>query len=161
MLPSYSHLARSRVYGFNRLPLTWPGSAFPFNLTSWTTLPSTISLMTYSPCQCILNFHENLSNLLSYNKTRSFILNLRSLMCRSCHAFSHSFWTCWWNPTINWSSSSSTSCVNLSSKAPRFEIPVNAAMCKLGTMYSIGIIASTPYTSLKWVCLVSFLQVVQ
>ena len=160
MLPSYSHMARPPVYGFNQLPFTFPGKGSPFNLTNWTTPPSVISLMTYGPNQSILNFPKKNSNLLSYNKTRSFTLKVRSLMCRSCHGFSRCFWTYWWNPAKNLSSSSSANCASLSSRVPRSAIPVSVAMHKPGKMYSIGITASTTYTSLKGIFPVSFLQVV-
>ena len=160
VLPSCSHLVGSPVYGFNQLPFTFPGKGSPFNLTSWIAPPSVISLVTYGPSQCILNFPRNLSNLLSYNKTKSFTLKVRNLMCRSCHAFSRSFWTCWWNPARNQSSSSSASCASLYSRASWSTILVSATLHRLGTMYSIGITASMPYMSPKGVCRVSFFQVI-
>jgi len=80
LLP-YSYLSRSLVYGFNQLPFTFPGYASPFNFTNLTASQSVISLMTLGASQCILNFPRNLSNLLSYNNTKSFTLKVCSLMC--------------------------------------------------------------------------------
>ena len=74
-------------------------------------------------------FPWKLSNLLSYNKTRAFTLNVCSLIYRSCHAFSHFFWTCWWNPSKNLSSTSSSTSASLFLYAPRSIISVSTAMC--------------------------------
>lgn len=160
MLLLASQMARPPMYGFRWLPFTLPRKGSPFNFTSCTMPPFVISLIIYNPSQCILNFLGNLSNLLSYNNTISFTLKVGNLICRSLHAFSHYFCTCWWNPAKNRSSASSSSYLSLSSRAPWSVILVRAAMCRLGAMYSIGIMASTPQTSLKGVCPISFLHVI-
>jgi hypothetical protein len=61
---------------------------------------------------------------------------------------------------IDLSSSNSTNYASLSRTTPVLSIFVNAAILRLGTKYSIGKTASRPYTNLKGVCIVSFLQVV-
>ena len=99
-------------------------------------------------------------NLLSYNSMKSPSANYFFLMWRSCHAFYRSFTTRWWKPTIKWSSSSWTNYSMHYSNASVSSIPVVIAMRKLGTMYSMGMTASFPYTSLNGVCPVSLLQVV-
>ena len=149
MLHITSQMAGPPVYTFKRLPLTFPGKSFSFTFTNYAVPQSVISLITYGPSQCILIFPRNLSNLLSYNNTKSFSLKVCSLICQSCQAFSHYFCTCWWNPANNHSSSSSSNYASLSSKAPRSIIPVSATMRRLGMMYSIGIIASTPFVGLR------------
>lgn len=86
---------------------------------------------------------------------------MHTLILRSCHAFSHCFCTYWWNPTKNHFFSSSSSCASRFSKALQSAMPVIIAIRKLGTMYSMGMTASLPYTNWKGFWPVNFLHVVQ
>jgi hypothetical protein len=60
----------------------------------------------------------------------------------------------------NRSSSSCNKCDNISSIVLESKRSIIVAMCKLGTINSIGITASFQYTKLKCVCTVKFLIVV-
>ena len=80
---------------------------------------------------------------------------------RSCHIFCRSFSNHCWKPAMKWSSSSWTIYVAHSSSIASSAMLVASAMHRVGTMYSIGMIASCPYTNLNGVFPVSLLQVVR
>ena len=114
----------------------------------------------YGPFQCVLKYPGNFINLLSYKSTRSPVWKCFFLMCWSCHAFSLAFYTCCWNPTINLSSSSSSIFDSFSFNIAGSSIFVKVEILRLGTIYSIGMTTSCPYTNLKGVWPINFLQVV-
>ena len=133
----------------------------PSSLYSFTVPTSVMCTILYGPSQCVFSFPGCLKNLLSDNNTSPLNLNGLTRIWRSCHAFCLWFSIVWWNPTTKCSSSIWRSCNNLCSTTSPLVIFVSTSILRLDTMYSIGTIASCPYTSLNGVCPVSRLQIVQ
>lgn len=99
-------------------------------------------------------------NLFSYRNSRSLTWKVLYFIWKSCHDFSQSFYTRWWNLIRKWFSSNSTSCVRCSSIVSWSSISINVVIRRLGTIYSMGITASNPYTKQKAVWPINYLQVV-
>ena len=136
-------------------------ASVPSNFSNLTAPPSVISLTTYGPSQCIFNFPGCLKNLLSYIRTRLPTSKWLLLMCLSCHAFFLYFSTFWWKPAMKKYSSKCISWSNISSTSSTSVISVSTSTLKIGTIYSIGMTTSFPYTSWNGVWTVDFLHVVR